>query len=956
MADILSRFRSLSRPSLSRSTSTGAYSSYAKKQQSAEDAIVDNQYEAGVLSPEAYLSSLNARLTRSTNTPLTNVNLQEKIGKVQEKVSDAQISNQYASGALSTKEVLAYEQQKLSRMTEPNNPTYQAQQQKIVQLQNKAEREDRAAYRTSEMMRLAQTPDDSSARAWEKAQIYQTLSEQARLDGDTQQADQLATQAMNYTAAAKKADVNDRITQARLSVSETTGAGLGTPSSEGGISRLFGSSPTSGGATGGGGPQDASSGSTASPSVTTGYTGIRNSATNNIFESIDRKYMSYERTAQQLNDTNSMIAAYQSAIAESDGDQKTQLTIAMNNLIESRNTKMNQLELLESGINDDVVRLQEVQAKAAASSFTQEVRKNEKEFSRVEDQLEKAFSKGEITKDEYIQKGLALAATKSQFYSQSSDVFNQYGNDSSAQSFLDKAAQMEEVHQNLIGVAQNFDSYEPIATDPGGKMTNLFGKGLQPGDIALVNVQKLKDSGDFDVNYVSDNGVYRRVYYPGQESLVGDGYISKSIAQELSKSATDPDKMPFVYSSADPEIGPKTGRVTKEPLVKTSTGEFVTSNTYNTMKETATQSLDKVLGKTNATTKLINDIKKADPQSPKMGIIDRMFKPLSEIPVTKKEDKKNLITSAIGNALSGAKDWFSGAVSKVKDVFGQAKDKFIGATQNVGLPPLVGKVSAKGNNQDIEAIIRSEFGDQADNMIEVLKGENASWNPTIQPKANRDGSVDRGLFQINSNTFADYQRRMGGQLKKLGINSYEDMFDPAKNAKMAKIILENQGYGAWFGAPKELRSSPIPKIQQVSAAEPKIVSPSTGGMDFEPVGPIMTTSQGTSGGVSTTNQVRLPIQPVAPKTDIPKYIPPVQRIEINTGSTQPSQPTVQPGKSFVQDVFKPAVQNVQKWAAPKIESFKQAAAPVVQNVQKNVSSAVSNVKNWLSSINPFKKR
>ena len=48
-------------------------------------------------------------------------------------------------------------------------------------------------------------------------------------------------------------------------------------------------------------------------------------------------------------------------------------------------------------------------------------------------------------------------------------------------------------------------------------------------------MQRLKDSGDFDVNYVKDGGVYKRVYYPGQESLVGDGYVSKAVAQELSK-------------------------------------------------------------------------------------------------------------------------------------------------------------------------------------------------------------------------------------------------------------------------------------------------------------------------------------------------------------------------------------------------------------------------------------
>lgn len=966
MADLLSRFRSISRPSLSRSSSTSVYSSYAKKQQAAEDAIIDNQYEAGTLSPEAYLSALQSRLSRTTNTPLTNVNLQEKISKVQEKVTDAQVSNQYASGSMSTKEVLAYEQQKLARMTEPNNPAYQAQQQKVIQLQNKAEREERASYRTAEMLRISQMPDDSSARAWEKASLYKQLADQARLDGDVQQADQLETQANNYTTIAKKGDINDLITQARLSVSETTGAGLGTPSAEGGISRLFGSGPTSGGVTGGGGPQNASSGSTASPSVATGFTGVKNSTTNRILEGIDRKYMSYERTAQQLNDTNSMIAAYQGAIASADGDQKTQLTIALNNLIESRNTKMNQLQLIEEGINDDVVRLQEAQAKAAASSFTQEVRKNDKEFARVEDQLEKAFAKGEITKEEYIQKGLALAATKSQFYSQSSDVFNQYGNDSSAQTFLDKAAQMEEVHQNLIGVAQNLDSYEPIATDPGGKITNLFGKGLQAGDVALVNVQKLKDSGDFDVNYVKDGGVYKRVYYPGQESMVGDGYISKAVAEELSKNATDPNMAPFVYASADPKIGPKTGRVTKEPLVKTSTGEWVTNNTYNTIKETATQSLEKVLGKTNQTTKLINEIKKSEPGTPAMGMIDRLFKPLSEVPVVNKKEQKNLVSSAIGNAISGVQDWFGNAVSSVKGLFNQAKDKFAGAQKNIGLPPLVGKVSAKEGGSNVEQIIRQQaaaYGVDPELMIEIARAESRLDPNAAARRSGYDGvTIDKktgrpypyssaeGLFQFTDATWKD-------AIKAGVIPNNAKKTDPQANAKSAAYFISKGQISRWDASKSKWQPAvdsmaKAPKTPEVASTN--VVQPRS--LDQEIAGPTMIMSQ----GPGFTNQVKLPIQPKAPASNIPSYIPPVQRLPINTGSTQPSQPTVQAGKGFVQDVFKPAVKQVQTWAAPKIESFKQAATPVVQNVQKNVSSAVSNavsnVKNWLSNINPFKKR
>ena len=56
----------------------------------------------------------------------------------------------------------------------------------------------------------------------------------------------------------------------------------------------------------------------------------------------------------------------------------------------------------------------------------------------------------------------------------------------------------------------------------------------------------------------------------------------------------------------------------------------------------------------------------------------------------------------------------------LKGLFNQAKDKFAGAQKNIGLPPLVSKVSAaEGNN--VEQIIRQQaaaFGVDPELMIE----------------------------------------------------------------------------------------------------------------------------------------------------------------------------------------------------------------------------------------------
>lgn len=82
-------------------------------------------------------------------------------------------------------------------------------------------------------------------------------------------------------------------------------------------------------------------------------------------------------------------------------------------------------------------------------------------------------------------------------------------------------------------------------------------------------------------------------------------------------------------------------------------------------------------------------------------------------------------------------------------------------------------------------------------------GENFDFNPLAENK-NSDGSIDRGLFQINSNTFSDFMRRKGDVLRSLGITSYEDMYDPTLNATMAKLIFDEQGWGAWYGKPPHL--------------------------------------------------------------------------------------------------------------------------------------------------------
>jgi len=104
------------------------------------------------------------------------------------------------------------------------------------------------------------------------------------------------------------------------------------------------------------------------------------------------------------------------------------------------------------------------------------------------------------------------------------------------------------------------------------------------------------------------------------------------------------------------------------------------------------------------------------------------------------------------------------------------------------------------------SIISKYFGDQMPNALKTLQGENSAQNPRAENKYNSNGTVDRGLFQINSATFDDFMQRKGKQLRSMGINSFDDMFDPEKNAAMAKMIYDQQGWDGWYGAPADIIS------------------------------------------------------------------------------------------------------------------------------------------------------
>lgn len=99
---------------------------------------------------------------------------------------------------------------------------------------------------------------------------------------------------------------------------------------------------------------------------------------------------------------------------------------------------------------------------------------------------------------------------------------------------------------------------------------------------------------------------------------------------------------------------------------------------------------------------------------------------------------------------------------------------------------------------ELSNLIRDTFGDESDIAEVVAFTENGGFRHDAINK-NKNGSIDLGIFQINSDTFDDFMRRHGDRMRAKGISSYEDMKDPLKNILMAKLIRDEQGWGAWYG-------------------------------------------------------------------------------------------------------------------------------------------------------------
>jgi hypothetical protein len=208
------------------STSQSSYAStLAKRQSAAEDDYYDTAYTNGQITSEQYINNLNQRLTRTYLTPLQKQNINQKVDSVNTDYQDQLVQTAYQTGStyngqvVDSKFMLDREQKKLDGMTQ-GSEAYSKQQAVVSGLTDKVSKEARSTYRQDQLTALSTMRETSSTELQAKADMYTKLEAMARADGATQEADNYAIQKNNYVQGVDRAATSERIQKVNLANSQ----------------------------------------------------------------------------------------------------------------------------------------------------------------------------------------------------------------------------------------------------------------------------------------------------------------------------------------------------------------------------------------------------------------------------------------------------------------------------------------------------------------------------------------------------------------------------------------------------------------------------------------------------------------------------------------------------------------------------------------------------------------
>jgi hypothetical protein len=109
--------------------------------------------------------------------------------------------------------------------------------------------------------------------------------------------------------------------------------------------------------------------------------------------------------------------------------------------------------------------------------------------------------------------------------------------------------------------------------------------------------------------------------------------------------------------------------------------------------------------------------------------------------------------------------------------------------------------------QNVTNLVTQTFGENAPTALAVMKAESSN-NPSAVNSKNRNGTVDRGLFQINDVNVP--------KLIRAGIiSNANDLLDPETNIRAAKFLHEEKGWQPWNSSKSrwEGQTNPAPAPQ-----------------------------------------------------------------------------------------------------------------------------------------------
>ena len=151
-----------------------------------------------------------------------------------------------------------------------------------------------------------------------------------------------------------------------------------------------------------------------------------------------------------------------------------------------------------------------------------------------------------------------------------------------------------------------------------------------------------------------------------------------------------------------------------------------------------------------------------------------------------------------GFSLSGL---FGGAMGGLGSLFGMGEGPEPGANITGTGPVDMGADTNEKLRRAAQLALDAGFTkDQAKIMAAIAGGE-STFNNMAHNNNRSTGDNSYGLWQINMiDSLGPERRRM------LGISSNDELFDPATNARAAKLIFDRQGFGAW-GAYKDGNAS-----------------------------------------------------------------------------------------------------------------------------------------------------